>query len=488
DGADQWVLELSADGSSWTSIGTFGNAPVQNSWYGTTVGQNARYVRATFTNTRNRPVLGYMSEMQVWGGAALSGASAEKTVVTPTEIPTSAATATIAPTEMPSATATPSPTTEPTATPTIEPTVAPTLEPTTEPTATVMPTATVAIEAAGETATVVGTDGEGVFCRIAPSTDAEVITTLPEGSVVEVAGAAVDGWTPVTCGTDTVGYVSTDFLASGGAAPTATVTAVEMTTPAETIVGIEPVSTEGATSTATAENTGSADNGEATEVALEPTLEPTVEPTAEPSVTPLPIVATSDSEQTGTAYMAVDDDPATSWTVVPNLSPKRVELLLDLGQVQPVGRATVELSAWNTLPYTEIWLSEDGETWWNVTQLDGSSLEPDQTYEFPLGYWARYVLVVVPHADQSGLAEIGGIRQLSIWASDDGDALTLDMLGMPVTPEPLPTEPPPPTDVPVATEPPFEEPAETVVPEATVAPEATEPEGEDVPAEGDQGE
>ncbi|HEU0163515.1 MAG TPA: hypothetical protein VFQ54_00650, partial [Thermomicrobiales bacterium] len=132
------------------------------------------------------------------------------------------------------------------------------------------------------------------------------------------------------------------------------------------------------------------------------------------------------------------------------------------------------LSSWNTLPVTEIWLSEDGQTWWNATRVDGSQLHPDQRYDIGLGYWTRYVRLVVPYADQTGLSEIGGIRQLDVWATADGNAQTLDVLGPPVTPIPVPTEVPAPTatleptaiptDVPVPTDVPTDVPLPTDVP------------------------
>jgi hypothetical protein len=160
-----------------------------------------------------------------------------------------------------------------------------------------------------------------------------------------------------------------------------------------------------------------------------------------------------------------------------------VTLTVDLGAVQPVDRLTLETEAWNTLPYTEIWLSDDGVTWWNVTQVNGAAIAPDSETTLPLGYWTRFVMLVVPHADETGLPSFGGIRQLDLWASPTGDALPLSAFGVPVTPEPEPTQP---VDVV-----PTEEPAvETEVPVApietveTVPPVETAPVATDVPAEG----
>ncbi len=103
----------------------------------------------------------------------------------------------------------------------------------------------------------------------------------------------------------------------------------------------------------------------------------------------------------------------------------------------------------NTLPQAEIWLSEDGVTWWNVTSIDGTAMQMDVAYDLPLGYMAQYIAIVVPRADEAGLPEIGGIRHLSVWASPDGNVRPLDTFGPSVTPESAATEAPLPTDVPV---------------------------------------
>ncbi|MGN6482891.1 MAG: SH3 domain-containing protein, partial [Thermomicrobiales bacterium] len=326
---------------------------------------------------------------------------------------------------------------------------------TSEPTATATATND-ASAASGQVGTVSGTGGEGLLCRSAASGDAEVLTTVPEGTTVVVTGEAVDGWVPVLCADGVPGYVSATYLVigsgNGSGLPTPnlrpTLPAVE--------ASVEPT-TEGA----------------AVET-IEPTAEvATEEPTAVPTETPLPVANITDSEGSGAAWYAVDSDPSTSWTVWPSLSPTRVTLTVDFGSVQPVDRLTLETDAWNTLPYTEVWLSDDGVTWWNVTQVDGASLQPDVAASVPLGYWTRFVMLVVPHADQTGLAAFGGIRQLDLWATGNGDALPLTAFGVPVTPEPEPTQPVDavPTDVPAVE---TVAPVETAAPVETTAPIETE--------------
>jgi cell wall-associated NlpC family hydrolase/uncharacterized protein YraI len=66
--------------------------------------------------------------------------------------------------------------------------------------------------ASGSTATVVGTNGDGVRCRTrATTTDGAIITVLREGTRVTLRGTPSRGWAPVVCGGRN-GYVSTDFL------------------------------------------------------------------------------------------------------------------------------------------------------------------------------------------------------------------------------------------------------------------------------------
>ncbi|MGC4193244.1 MAG: SH3 domain-containing protein [Thermomicrobiales bacterium] len=385
----------------------------------------------------------------------------------PTETATTIATAT--PTLEPTSTATPEPTStataspEPTDTSTPEPTATTTLAPTDEPSAT-------ASENAMQVGTVTGTGGDGVVCRSAASSDGAALLTLPEGAQVPVTGPPVDGWVPVTCADGAPGYVSADFLAiadaSSGGIPT------------PDLLPTLPSADETVTAEPTVDGAGIETAEPTAEVATEEVAE---EPTATPSETPLPIANVSDSEQSGAGWSAVDNDPATSWTVWPSLSPTRVTLEIDLGTTQPVDHLTLETDAWNTLPYTEIWLSDDGVTWWNVTQIDGASLQPDVPATVPLGYWTRFVMVVVPHADQTGLASFGGIRQIDLWATPNGDALPLTAFGVPVTPEPEPTQPVEEisTDVPVE---------ETAAPVETVAPVETEVPSETVETPVDGGE
>jgi hypothetical protein len=291
------------------------------------------------------------------------------------------------------------------------------------------------------TGTVTGTGTSGLNCRVSPAIDAAIITLIPDGGIVAVRGPAEGDWIPVVCdGQD--GYMSAAYLVIG-----------EGGLPSD-----PPSPTPG-------EESASEPAGET------PTPPPADAPvTVAPEVAPYPIVAWNDSERSGTANYAFDQDPNTVWSISPTLSPQTISLVADLGQVLPVGRITYSLNTAGMLPPFELWLSEDGVTWWNAAQVNGWTLAPDVDYELDLGLYARYVAIVIPNADQSGLAQIGGIRAISIWPSDQ--AQTLDVLGPAVTPVPVvqPTPAPEPTPEPDTAPPPTPVVADTVEP--TVVPDA----------------
>ncbi|HEV2066211.1 MAG TPA: discoidin domain-containing protein [Thermomicrobiales bacterium] len=82
--ADQFTVDTSSDGQTWSRVGTFGNGQ-KFTWYGIALGRQGRYVRVTFTNPNGDPKIGYMAEIQLWGTAAT-------TTPTPTPTPTSGVT------------------------------------------------------------------------------------------------------------------------------------------------------------------------------------------------------------------------------------------------------------------------------------------------------------------------------------------------------------------------------------------------------------
>lgn len=309
--------------------------------------------------------------------------------------------------------------------------VVPTTVPTDSPTAT-----------SATSGVVTGTDGDGVQCHSGPSIDDPVLGVLPEGSSVTILGPAADGWWPVDCGDGQTGYVVTTYVTvDGGSAP------------------------------------APGSDSEATEVSTAPTPATGGEGTGPAATaTPYPVLSAIDTEESDTARLVIDGDPATVWQVHPDQSPDQVRLRLDLGDVVPIDRITWDVSDPTVLPPFEVWLSTDDVTWWNAAQVDTSTVQAGQTYATPLGYRARYVKLVISDVEQTGLSEVGGLGELAVWPATDARDLT--ELGSPVTPDPvttapaavdssdmLPTPEPAPTDEPIATAPeivPTEAPTEQI--------------------------
>jgi hypothetical protein len=377
--ADEVLIQTSTDNTTWRTVGRYGNAPA-GKVYGVATVRDARYVRLTVRNPNRDPVLGYLAEVEVWGSTTTATVTAaQAAAVRPTPTPT------VTPTPTATAPPSPSPTATATATATPKPTEA-------------APTAAAPTEAASErSGLVVGTGGDGVRCRVAPSVDAEVLTVVPEGNSLPITGDVQDGWYPVVCG-EGAGFVRAEFLAVDGTQPDATTT-----DPA-------PTATDTDSDTATAP-----------------------EPTVAATPTPYAVVGAGDTEQSGTAALVVDGDPDTAWLVAPQASPHEARLVLDLGEVRPISRIEWELATSGMLGTFEIWLSTDNETWWSLGPIDGTTLAPGTGYAVEVGSEARYVAVVVPNV--SGQGQVGGVGEVRIWPADRAAPLT--DRGAPVTPTPV---------------------------------------------------
>ena len=74
----------------------------------------------------------------------------------------------------------------------------------------------------GATVVVTNTDGVGVNLRAAPSTSADIVQTLPEGTELTIVGESISAegyvWWPVQLGT-LAGYVVADYLATPTPSP-----------------------------------------------------------------------------------------------------------------------------------------------------------------------------------------------------------------------------------------------------------------------------
>lgn len=71
--ASQMLIETSADGATWTSVGVYGNAE-SGQWRGQSLASEGRFVRFSFTNANSDSSLGHVAEVETWstGGAVQS--------------------------------------------------------------------------------------------------------------------------------------------------------------------------------------------------------------------------------------------------------------------------------------------------------------------------------------------------------------------------------------------------------------------------------
>ncbi|HEY7034764.1 MAG TPA: C40 family peptidase, partial [Thermomicrobiales bacterium] len=63
-------------------------------------------------------------------------------------------------------------------------------------------------------AVIVNTNGDGIRCRAAPTTDAAILYRFVEGDPVDLLGDPIDGWQPVRCAGQ-IGYVAAEFIGTG---------------------------------------------------------------------------------------------------------------------------------------------------------------------------------------------------------------------------------------------------------------------------------
>lgn len=309
-------------------------------------------------------------------------------------------------------------------------------------------------------------------CYAAPVASSWPVATLQSGAQVESIGAPIENWQPVRC-EGRYGFVHLDNLttepapAGDAGAPVAasvgqprssgTLDAPETGSEPEPVMiqpsdGSTTVDSPGSDAFEDASSSKPNEPGSADSPALPPgqvlageqpsTDTPEVPTGADDSrSSPLTVVNVNDSEHSAAAADAVDSDPATSWSVVPQISSRQVDLTLDLGQPQSLGRLELMLAGNAALPLAEIWLSMDGATWWNVASFDSALAmpAPDGTYTVPLGYTARFVRLVLPNVDSPGIPEVGGIAEVTVWPAD-GETRAPETLGVPVTPIPEPNE------------------------------------------------
>jgi hypothetical protein len=486
--ADQFQVRVATSYGSWSNLGTFGNPTATNTWFGIELAsaRSARFVQLAFTNPNGDPALGAVGEIEIWGGTPAAAARAnplfagsaleiEHTEVNGGEIVGDGGTSVSIAADRPE-------------------TVTTVLETTTNNGLTGVRwmsgagiAVTVSTSADSSTWTRVasvitvdsGSAWQGVILQSAADTRFVRIEARPGSSTsaphlndVEIWGMEIDVATAEASPDAVTPIASEEAPDATPLQPTAEPTHEIPATDDPTEQPATPVATNAPTETPTEEPTAT---DEPTEIPTDvPTEEPTVAPTEAPPTQPLTIVDTGDTENSGTAWNAQDDDPSTVWTVYPSAETSQVRLYVDLGSVQPIGGLSFTLRTWDQLPAFEIWLSEDAVTWFNVTPggINGWNLPRDEAITLDLGYNARYVRIVVPNVHQTGLGQIGGIDDLQVWPGESTQTARLTNAFAPTTPIPvtIPTEEVLPTGEPTVEEaipteePVIEEPTEEVIP------------------------
>jgi hypothetical protein len=300
---------------------------------------------------------------------------------------------------------------------------------------------------------VTNTDGDGVRCRVAPSTDAAIITVIPEGEQVQLNGPAQDGWQPVLCDGQ-AGYAMTQYITVNGAVPA-------------TVGATNPPATNPPATNAPA----------------------TVAPTA--TVTALPIVNGWNSDNAPAWTLAFDQDQTTAWSPQVGAPPDQAVLGVDLGKTVALGQIRWESALQGDAGMIEVRLSNDGTTWYSLGSIQLTDQTPGTWSAVTVNMKARYVKLIA--TNPTGVNAVGGFAEIQFAADTTGASQSLETLGPPV--EPAPTAPaggqPPTGAPPVATEAPTapatapatSAPVQTVAP---TQPAETQPTTTDAAAFGNQ--
>ena len=365
---------LSQDGETWVSLATLDGAALESGvWYEQPVDAWTRYVQFRLANPDGLPELGGFAEVEVWPGADARPLAEFVTPEPETETP---------------------PPTQAEATEAVSETSTATTAPT-EPGATAAETAAVTGSGA-----VSGTDGDGVNCRVAPDTDAEVIEVVAEGTAVELLGSADAGWQPIRCA-GRQGYVLAEFVTVAGTAkPTAT----------------QPTATEPSATQPTATKPAAA-KPTATEQRLAAAAATTSYPPGErnPSFSgrELRIAASSGSSNATNPTRTYDNNSGTTWTTTSSSSPRIAHFTLDLGSSARLTGLKWLYHLAGSADEVLIQISPDNATWRTVGRYGNT----------PAGTWhgvdlardGRYIRFTF--LNPNGDAVLGHSAEVEVWGS-----------------------------------------------------------------------
>ncbi|MBA2470202.1 MAG: discoidin domain-containing protein [Chloroflexia bacterium] len=303
----------------------------------------------------------------------------------------------------PDVTATPTPV-PPTTTP-----VTPTATPAT-PTATpVTPTATPVTPTPTATPGVTGTGyianagGGRVNCRTQPSTSSGIIVALGEGAMVDVRGAAADGWQGVRCGNQD-GFVAAEFISSQP--PTPTPTPAPTSPPATEEPDVEPEPSV----------------PRPTEVTEPPTQAPSAMVGSNPQFggSPLQITDVWGTNGGNNAWRAIDGSQETSWVSADGVG--QASLTINLGSIQSLTGIRWMYLQSGGADSMRLQISTDGNNW---TQLVTTSNRAPFTWEgWSTDASAQYVRLVFDNPN--GVTTLGYVAEVQVWGTGSSTAVPED--------------------------------------------------------------
>ena len=256
--------------------------------------------------------------------------------------------------------------------------------PTATPTATPLtptPTATPGVTGSGYIA---NTGGNRINCRTQPSTSAGVITTLSEGTTIDLRGAPSNGWQGVRCA-NTDGFVSAQFISSQP----------PVVTPTPTAVTEAPAS--------------------------EPTEPPAPTPTQPPSAmagsnpqfggSPLQITDVWCTNGGNNAWRSIDGRQETSWVSAEGAG--QASLTINLGSVQSLSGVRWMYLQSGGADSMRLQISSDGDTW---TQLVTTSNRAPYAWEgWSTSESAQYVRLVFDNPN--GVSTLGYVAEVQVWGA-----------------------------------------------------------------------
>jgi len=225
--------------------------------------------------------------------------------------------------------------------------------------------------------------GVAVNCRVAPSTDAAIITVVTHGGEIALRGEPFDGWQGVVCGSQD-GYVAAQFISS---TPPPTLPPEPTATPPQ-----EPEVDE-------------------TEEDVDEPVQSSARPGSNPWLDGAPLAVADVWADGGatSAWNTVDGSQGSVWYSVDGAG--QASITLDLGAVQQVTGVRWMYAESGGADNMRLLVSLDGSSW---TQLVTTSNRAPYTWEgLPTALDARFVRLTFDNPN--GVPVLGLLAEVEVW-------------------------------------------------------------------------